>query len=139
MKVEVEGASAGSRRFRCRLEVYFDDCWGKRGRRIFQFFSLQGCPSGFSVVNTSRWERRWEGKRRREEDYVEHLVMWARQEDECQELREVTNYISERQEKLLAMMERKESLLSEAPGRLSKADLSGNQGTGRRKNSTWTK
>ena len=54
-------------------------------------------------------------KRRREEVFVQHLVVWARQEEECQELRKVIKYMSDSQEKLMAMMERKKSLLSKAP------------------------
>ena len=64
---------------------------------MFQIFGSQG-PSDFLVVNTLRLVRRLEEKRRREEEYVEHLVLWARQE-ECQELRKVIKYMSERKEK----------------------------------------
>ena len=48
-----------------------------RGDRIFQIFGSQG-PSDLLVVNTLRWERRLEEKRRRVEEYVEHLVMSVR-------------------------------------------------------------
>ena len=54
------------------------------GRRIFQTFSSQG-PR-----------------------------MLAKQEEECQELSKVIKHMSERQEKLLALMERKKSLQKEA-------------------------
>ena len=54
------------------------------------------------------------------EEHEEHLVMWARQEEECQELDKVIKYMSERQEKLLAMTERKKRLPGEAPEDLRK-------------------
>ena len=47
-------------------------------------------------------------------------VVSARQEEECQELSKVIKYVSERQEKLLAMVERKRNLISEAPEDLRK-------------------
>ena len=46
--------------------------------------------------------------------------MRARQEEECQELSKVIKYMSKRQEKLLAMMERKKSVSREAPEDLQK-------------------
>ena len=48
--------------------------------------------------------------------------MWARQE-ECQELRMVIKHMSERKGELLVMMERKKSLLKEAPGDFRKEIL----------------
>ena len=50
-----------------------------------------------------RWGRRLEEKRRREEDYVEHLVMCEKQAEECQELRKVIKYVGEGKEELLAL------------------------------------
>ena len=43
-------------------------------------FSMEG-PSDFLVVSALRWEIGLEEKRRREEEYVEHWAMWARQEE----------------------------------------------------------
>ena len=80
----------------------------RKVRRIFHIFGSQG-PSEFLVASTLRLERRMEETWRRQE-YVENLVMWARQEEECQELRKVIKYTSERKEELLAVMERKKSL-----------------------------
>ena len=45
--------------------------------------------------------------------------MFVIQEQKCQELSQTIKYMSERQEKLLAMMERKKSLLREAQGEFS--------------------
>ena len=42
-------------------------------------------------------------------------TMRARQEEECQEVREVIKYMKERQGKPLATTERKQKLMSEAP------------------------
>ena len=47
-------------------------------------------------------------------------MMRARQEEECQELRKVIKHMNARQAKLLAMMEPKEKLVSEAPEDLRK-------------------
>ena len=57
--------------------------------------------------------------------------MSARQEDECQELSKVTKYMSERQGKLLALMDRKRNLMSDAPEELRKTDIPRNQKLGR--------
>ena len=69
----------------------------KKGCRIVQIFSLHG-PSEFLVVSAARWD--------------ECSRMLATQE---QELSKVIEYMSEMQEQLLAVMERKKSLVKEAP------------------------
>ena len=78
-----------------------------KGLRIFQIFSSQG-PSDFLVVNTLRWRRRKEEQRRREEEYVEHLGKTR----SMSRTHKVIKYMRERQEKVLAMLERKKSFLS---------------------------
>ena len=47
-----------------------------------------------------------------------YAVMRAKQEEKCQETHEAIKYMRERQGKLLAMMERKRELMSEAPENL---------------------
>ena len=101
----------------------------RKGRRIFQIFGSQG-PSGFLFVSIMRRERRLEEKRRREEEYVVNLVMWARQE-ECQEIWKVIKHMSERNEELLAVMERQKSLLKETLEDLRKQIF--------KKKGSWTK
>ena len=86
----------------------------KKGHGIFQIFSTQG-QSDFLVVSTTRRARRLEERQRRKEECDQHTVMRARQEKACQELSKIIKYMSERQEKLLAVMERKKSSSSEAP------------------------
>ena len=73
---------------------------GKKRRRLLQILSAQG-QSGFLVVSAARWDK--------------FSLVQARQEEEYQELSNVTKHMSERQGKLLAMMERTKNLLREAP------------------------
>ena len=87
----------------------------KKGCRIFEIFGSQG-QIEFLVVSASRWGRRLTESLRRKEEYEENTVMQARQE----ELGKVIKNMSERQEKLLAIIERKNSLLSEATEDLRK-------------------
>ena len=63
-----------------------------------------------------------EEKRRRDEEYVVHLVLWARQDEECQELRTVIKCVSERQQELSGY-DGKKGLLSEAREDLRKQIL----------------
>ena len=76
---KVEDYLNESGNMKVEVELLLEVRGGTKGRRIFQIVGSQG-PSDFLFVNTLRWERRLEEKRRREEEYAEHLVMWARQE-----------------------------------------------------------
>ena len=125
-----ESAVLGPEDSEVDLRLILMNSMRKKDRIIFQVFSTQG-QSEFLVVSAARWDeysRMRAGqeekcqelskvieRQRRKEEYEEHTVMWARRQEECQELGKVIKYTSERQVKLLAMMERKKSLLSEAP------------------------
>ena len=78
---------------------------GKKRRRLFHIFCGQG-QSVFLVVSASRWD--------------EYSRMRVRQEEECQELSKVIKDMSERQGKLFGLMDRRRSLMSEAPEELRK-------------------
>ena len=71
----------------------------EKRRRLFHIFSGQG-QSEFLVVSAARWD--------------EYSRMRARQEEECQELNKVIQFLSDRQGKLFVMMERKRNWMSEA-------------------------
>ena len=78
---------------------------GKKRRRLFRVLSAQG-QSEFVVVSAALWDK--------------FSMVLARQEEECQELSTVIQKMSERQKKLLVMMECKRNFMSEAPEGLRK-------------------
>ena len=108
------------------LEVDIEElkiaCWGQRSetsisgtfvlnargeklRRLFHAFSVQGL-SGLLVASVARWD--------------EHARKLGIHEQKCQELSQTIKCMSESQEKLLEMLERKHSLFKEAPDDLRK-------------------
>ena len=60
----------------------------------------------------------------------QYAMMRARHEEAYQELRKVIKDMNERQGKLLAMMERKQNLMGEAPEDFREKEILGNQGPG---------
>ena len=107
MKVEIEELeylSAWRRGIRGRHQAHCHAS-GKKHRRLFHIFCEQG-QSEFLVFSAARWD--------------EYSRMRARLEEECQELSKVINDMSEMQGKLLAMMDQRRSLMSEAPEELRK-------------------
>ena len=64
---------------------------------------------------------------------MQHLVMWARQEEECQKFRKVVKYMSGRKERRASGYDgTKAEFVERSTGRSSKADYSRHQGAGRK-------